>query len=472
MALIKCRECKKTYSDTLEACPHCGYKRPKKVFCATCKNQLFGYKEEELPKKLCVYCGFPVLEDHSVERVSSNELTEQNMLVEKEKAEVERILQEWRERLEQYRDGTIKKWRAELEERISAIESNLSYKKTELASLGPLSFGRKKELKKEINQLQEQIQEEKEKLSQIESAEQRMTKKIVRETTDESKLSDSFYSHLCGYIKGFIRRVQKNNSDYNASRELAKDRMLQLLAENGKPMAENDVVDRVIKQYPEYSFSKGGLFVDLLKELHEEAQISMERGLVMRNNLLGVLKETLEPFYYCNSNTFCRPVIPDLESLFITNTEKELVVKQVQKEKGEQYTNYIEGIAEKYGFGPIRKNQIKSMNSAIQSEIISSMQVIVNSGAAAANSKKSSPAIVGGAVNALAGPIVGVAAAYTTALQNRAKDARRKQAELQRDIYLAQNAQDLSVAERSVQQVDLLDYKLLQMEYGSAGNSM
>ena len=26
MALIVCKECKKEYSDTLEACPHCGYK--------------------------------------------------------------------------------------------------------------------------------------------------------------------------------------------------------------------------------------------------------------------------------------------------------------------------------------------------------------------------------------------------------------------------------------------------------------
>ena len=30
MALIKCKECEKEYSDTLDVCPHCGYKREKK----------------------------------------------------------------------------------------------------------------------------------------------------------------------------------------------------------------------------------------------------------------------------------------------------------------------------------------------------------------------------------------------------------------------------------------------------------
>ena len=29
MALIKCEECKREFSDTLDACPHCGYKLKK-----------------------------------------------------------------------------------------------------------------------------------------------------------------------------------------------------------------------------------------------------------------------------------------------------------------------------------------------------------------------------------------------------------------------------------------------------------
>lgn len=31
MALIKCKECEKEYSDTLDTCPHCGYKRENEV---------------------------------------------------------------------------------------------------------------------------------------------------------------------------------------------------------------------------------------------------------------------------------------------------------------------------------------------------------------------------------------------------------------------------------------------------------
>ena len=30
MALIKCKECEKEYSDTLDVCPHCGIKEKRK----------------------------------------------------------------------------------------------------------------------------------------------------------------------------------------------------------------------------------------------------------------------------------------------------------------------------------------------------------------------------------------------------------------------------------------------------------
>lgn len=475
MALVECVECKKTYSDTLKACPHCGYKRYSNAVCPTCKIGGRLYVEEaELTGVVCFYCGFPILEDHSVLKVSSDEITEQNMLIEKEKAEVERIAQKYREQLEQYRDKTINRWRSELDESINSLEAEINGKNAELAKLGLFSFGKKSELKKEILQLQGQILVNKEKSDQVEEVEKRMTRKIVSETTGESIHGDNTKARLNRYIVGFTRRVQRNNSDYNARRELAKDRMMQILAENGKPMAKLDVVDIVKKKYPEYDSIRPekGMLEELLIELHKEARLEEVHGLVKRIDLWERLVEKSESYYYCNSGSFGRPIPPDPESLFITDVEKELVVKQVQKDKGDSYSSYMEGIAEKFGYGPIRKCKIQWMNKSIQEEALSSMAAIVNAGAAVANSKKSSPALVGGAVNALAGPVMGVAAVYATALQNREKDAKRIHAELQRDIYLSKNAQDRSMASFSVRSLNELDYKLLQMEFGADGSNL
>ncbi len=468
MALVKCRECKKQYSNTLEACPHCGYKPPKKFYCATCKEVFFGY-EEKLSKRICSYCGFPVLEDHSEIKITPEELIEQNAIVEKEKAEVERIIRGWQGQIEQYRDKMIQTWRSEVGERISTLESEIREKNEEIENLGFFSFGKKNELKKAIVQLQEHLQMEKEKIDSIEKAEQRMTKIIEKEVSNNGGYT--FRGQLNAYLEGFVRRVQRNNSDYTAIRELTKDRLFQVLADNGRPMAKFDIISTLRKSYPEYEDIANGPFFGYLRELEKEGLISEKMGLAMRRGRTGRLEEEREMFYFCNRDSFSIPTGPKPEALFLTDTEKLLVVKQVQQRMGGQYSSYMEALAEKFGYGPIRKYAIQAMNSAIQKEVISSMAAITNAGAAVVNSKKASPALVGGAVNALTGPIAGTAAAYTTAMQNREKDIRRKHAEFLRDIYLAQNAQDLSKARLYVSDVEQLDYKLLQMEYASVGSS-
>ena len=53
MALIKCVNCGKSYSDSVEACPHCGYK-PYLVLCPEC-GQIVSVED-----KVCPFCGFDV----------------------------------------------------------------------------------------------------------------------------------------------------------------------------------------------------------------------------------------------------------------------------------------------------------------------------------------------------------------------------------------------------------------------------
>ena len=56
MALKKCVNCGKSYSDSVEACPHCGYK-PYLVLCPEC-GQIVSLED-----KVCPFCGFDVAKE-------------------------------------------------------------------------------------------------------------------------------------------------------------------------------------------------------------------------------------------------------------------------------------------------------------------------------------------------------------------------------------------------------------------------
>ena len=144
--------------------------------------------------------------------------------------------------------------------------------------------------------------------------------------------------------------------------------------------------------------------------------------------------------------------------MFTSDIERKVYIKMVKDEKGEGYSNYIEQLAEKMGFSPIRAYYIKQMNKSIQSEVFSSMQSVVAAGAANSYSKRLDPAIVGGIVSSMVGEVAGIASAYYTALKNKDNNA-----EFQRDLYLSKNAIDLSFASFSVDQVELFDYRLIML---------
>lgn len=56
MALIKCPECRKEFSDTVKKCPHCGYKNRQSNIFSTIKNM------DKKKKRICIFliCGIVV----------------------------------------------------------------------------------------------------------------------------------------------------------------------------------------------------------------------------------------------------------------------------------------------------------------------------------------------------------------------------------------------------------------------------
>lgn len=75
MALIKCKECGKEFSDKASQCIHCGCpieKEEKKIFCVDCGNEL------KISDKVCSKCGCPTDNDNMQNNKNSLKVTTKN----------------------------------------------------------------------------------------------------------------------------------------------------------------------------------------------------------------------------------------------------------------------------------------------------------------------------------------------------------------------------------------------------------
>ena len=162
------------------------------------------------------------------------------------------------------------------------------------------------------------------------------------------------------------------------------------------------------------------------------------------------------------------PEEPDVDTVLnpLAEDEKIAYVKAIIEEKGDQYNDFMNELASSLGWREVRDYYVKAMNQGIQQEVLSSMSLAMSAKAAADNSKKSSAAIAGGAVSALAGPVAGIMVAYHTAQENQMKDIKRKKAEIERDAYFVKHEKDASMASFQVRRLYLLDYDLLTRVIG------
>ena len=290
MSLVRCRECKKEYSNTLKACPHCGFVRPSAVFCATCGNQVLGIEPgEDLSNRKCCLCGYPVLENHGNEKQINRD--EQDRLIEEDKSRIASLISEFQVTMESYRDKKLEAWTTDIENAMSDLKSRESSLSAELSKLGTFALGQKKKIKAEIDSIHNQIADETAKLSNLEPARKQMTHIIKQEISSGALYKDTFAARLYGYHKGYIERVKSCNSEYNTQREIDKERLMQTVSQIGKPASVHEVQDMMCKKYPEYGERRGGFFEKLLVDLYEFARL---------NRSYGSDYSRSQYYYYCN----------------------------------------------------------------------------------------------------------------------------------------------------------------------------
>ena len=443
MSLIRCKECKRGYSDSLDACPHCGYVRPKPIVCLTCGETYYG------PQKICSSCGFPVNEDHSGSYSTKETIDAQEKAYEAEVSRVNELKEHFRIKLETARDQRLASWKEEFEEEINRCNVEMSKRQDEVARLGALAFGKKKQLRMEIEDLEASVTKYREKLSELDVVRQRMDAVIKIQCMDAS--ANTYAAALKKYLSAFKCELERDNNDRNRLRAEVKDRLDLMLAESDHPVEMRKLIDEIWSRYPEYKGRVAGYFKDSCRELVDEGRIE-----IVAKTGFDALLMTTRRFHDIPQELDVNEVLNPL-----AEDEKLAYVKAVMAEKGDQYNEYLNELASSFGWREVRDYYVKAMNQGIQREVLSSMSLAMSAKAAVDNSKKSSAAISGGAVSALAGPVAGVMVAYHTAQENQMRDIKRKKAELERDAYFVQHERDASLASAQVVRLYLLDYELL-----------
>ena len=106
----------------------------------------------------------------------------------------------------------------------------------------------------------------------------------------------SYCSRLDAYMNGFVKRTERYNTDYNNSRECIKDRIMKIISDHKKPIAQYDIECELCDTYPEYQeLSRKGID-KYIQELESEYRLIHEFGIKKEKDFWGNYKDTDEPF--------------------------------------------------------------------------------------------------------------------------------------------------------------------------------
>ena len=95
---------------------------------------------------------------------------------------------------------------------------------------------------------------------------------------------------------------------------------------------------------------------------------------------------------------------------------------------------------------------------------VASMQRVLAAKAAVYDSHKVSPALAGGIVNGLFGPVAGLVVAYSAMNENQKKERNRVLDELARDEYRLKQEEADSAVSTAVKKLRLIEYYIICLE--------
>jgi len=404
----------------------------------------------------------------SLFEIDNRDLNEYECYFIEEMEALELLKQDYSQRLDHEEIERFSRWKQTVEGEIRENDNSIELLKNEISTCKMFDFKKKKELNQELKKREEKLL-----LSHKELDNTEIVKKNIHHIAYIGK--NEFERRCQNYLRAFKKRVlAKQNQDFYTVITL-EDKIEEILkGTEGHLLTAEDLVQEMKKTVPDY--------YKILKTLQSsEDSIIREHGwnfLTFLTDLMdlgrvgyftGAHEKPYLRYYYLTGlgNERIKPM--DIDKLFSLDVRKdaaEIIAIDEEKKLGDGFVSFMRKASSKYKLDGWYDSMLKNFNRYVQEGTLASMQRVLSAKSAMDNSRKLSPAIVGGLVNGIMGPIAGLAVAYSINNDNQRKNSQRIIDEANRERFQWIQESNESTADYILHKIRLLEYYVICKEKG------
>ena len=385
---------------------------------------------------------------------------------ETEKAAIDTMYADYAQALKEEEESRLQRWEDLVNKDIQESGRILSDLNAQLAACRLFDVKKKQTLSKELTLQKQRIQ-------QLE--EERKQKDVVKKRIHRTAYAASwrFQARCSRYLEVVRKRLLAQTNADLKNVIACEDVLEQILEENGGyPSTADDLIIALKKKKPDYL---------KMNSAWSESKDSVVQS--YSNNILTLLTDLLylgrvgyysgeynkpyKRYYYSTELKGQRILPPDVDDVFSYDARSRIaeeIAYKTEKEMGDGFSSFIQELAKKFGLYGLYDSTVKYLNEEVRKSTVASMQRVLAAKAAVYDSHKVSPALAGGIVNGLFGPVAGLVVAYSAMNENQKKERNRVLDELARDEYRLKQEEADSAVSTAVKKLRLIEYYIICLE--------
>lgn len=398
--------------------------------------------------------------------INNISLGENEIHYESEKAVVDKMCADYAQALKDEEEKRLQRWESLVNNDIQESSQIISDLNDQLAACRLFDIKKKQSITKERTIQEHHIQQLEEERKQKDDV-----KKRIHRTAYAAGWR--FQSRCNRYLEVVRKRLLAQNNADLMDVMACEDTLEHILEENGEyPLTADELIVKLKKERPDY-----------LKMNNAWSKSSDDVVRSYSNNMLTLLTDLLylgkvgyfpgdynKPYkrYYYSTGLKEQRIAPlNIEDVFSYDARSRIAEEtayRIEKEMGDGFSPFIQSTAKKYGLFGLYESTVKYLNEEVRKSTVASMQRVLAAKAAVYDSHKVSPALAGGIVNGLFGPVAGLTVAFSAMNENQRKERNRVLDELARDEYRVKQEEADSAVSAAVKKLRLIEYYIICIE--------
>ena len=398
--------------------------------------------------------------------INNISLGEYEAQYETEKATIDTMCADYAQAIKEEEEFRLQRWEDLVNKDIRECSQILTDLNAQLSACRLFDVKNKQIISKELTLQKQRIQQLEEERKQKDEV-----KKRIHRTAYAA--SWRFQSRCSRYLEVVRKRlIAQSNTDLK-NVMACEDVLEQILEDNGGyPLTADDLIIALKKEKPDYlkmnsAWSESS---DRVVQSYSNNILTLLTDLLYLGRVgyySGEYNKPYKRYYYSTGLKDQRILTPDIDDVFSYDARSRIAEETayiIEKEMGDGFSSFIQSTAKRFGLDGLYDSTTKYLNEEVRKSTVASMQRVLTAKAAVYDSHKVSPALAGGIVNGLFGPVAGLAVAFSAMNENQKKERNRVLDELARDEYrLKQDEADAAVS-AAVKKLRLIEYYIICLD--------